>query len=654
MGLGTILGCGDDIVEPPIDMPPRATMESISPVSGMSPLEVTARYTCEDDKGIKSYKIVKNGEIIRDGSTPIDSIVIFMEDGNLREGCTDTGNQTTWYPRGGPKDIQVSQPPAPSYSQIANLTNYVDIDYTATLTNVSEATRKTIRNDTLINTKTITGPNYSETLEDMAKGDYVFVLEADGVKPDTATTNVPDYESEAPDFSGLNLDVNERDSIEVHLPRATDKNTRDNPVPYKGVTPSGVEASLGEFPDDTVLTIKAPEISGPDPVPYSIELAREGSPDKITLEGRVLDVAESGLIWVRNIDFGRGQEGARVIGITPSDQIVVAGFSVSGAPVYGVLGGLDSNGNVKWTRELEQGVGILDIIPSNRNSLFVTGSDGGPPAIRNTLCGEIDGEGTFIIDPILNKFKGTGGMVMQYFNNRIYIGEDKGYMAIADSDCSFLERLTLRENSRISGLSISPDYILASGDFKDTEGAWNVAGFVRKLDRDGNLLWERIYDDALQLRLVEQDGMIYVGSVQLTSYPNSWPMFISQLDQNGSEQWNVSWDGDLEPIYTREQFANSLIPNPSGGVVLIPQLGEIPSGNPDPICCHDFGAWAVGPAGNTLWTLRKDLVHNSFFDISNDAVFDSEGNLIVAGVGGSGDNVTVANSDVTVAKFRIR
>ncbi|HEA46365.1 MAG TPA: PKD domain-containing protein [Candidatus Pacearchaeota archaeon] len=372
-----------------------------------------------------------------------------------------------------------------------------------------------------------------------------------------------------------------------------------------------------------------------------------------TVEAGVEVTSASGPMWVRNIDFGRGQEGAQTIGITPSDQTVVAGFSVSGGAVYGVLGGLDSNGNVKWTRELEQGTNITDLIPSNTNSLFVTGtyrSSGN----ESTLCGEIDSEGTFIIDPVLNKFEGKGGSVIKYFNNKIYIGEYNGDMAVAESDCSFLERLTLRGNSRITGFSINQDYILASGDFNDTEGDWNIAGFVRKLDRDGNLLWERIYDDALEVRLVEQDGMIYVGSVQLTSYPNSWPMFISKLDQKGVEQWNVSWDGDLEPIYTREHFPKSLIPNPSGGVVLIPQLGEIPSGNPDPICCHDFGAWAVGPAGNTLWTLRQDLVHNSFFDISNDAVFDSEGNLIIAGIGGDGDNVTVANSDITVAKFKLR
>ena len=323
--------------------------------------------------------------------------------------------------------------------------------------------------------------------------------------------------------------------------------------------------------------------------------------------------------------------------------------------IYGIFGGLDLNGNVKWNHELEQGTGITDIIPSNVNSFFVTGYHGSP--VQNTLCGEIDDGGAFIIDPVLNKFSGKGGSIIQRFGNMIYIGEFNGDMAIAESDCNFVNRMTLRENSRILGLSVGQDYILASGDFNDTEGSWNSAGFVRKLDREGNLLWERIYDDHLQLRLVEQDGMIYVGGLQLEVSNNPRLMFVSKLDhQTGAEQWKVSWDGDIkDPSYTWGHFVENLIPNPVGGVVLIPQLEELPGSNPHcPIGdqnCWDFGAWAVDPFGNTLWTIRKDF-NNSYWDISDDAVFDGEGNLIIAGRSIPNPEIN-DDTDLTVAKFKL-
>lgn len=295
-GLGLIYGCKDAPTGPliitiePEPNPPTIEL-SVSPSSGISPLETYVAGKCEDpDNDIVDYRVMKgNNTLTR--TNPTDTTI------NLNEGkylfyskCRDgAGNEVT----SDTSYIEVTRPPEPekSLSQTADLSPPISINYTATLINIPEATRKTIRNDTLINTKTITAPNYSETLEDMAKGNYMFVFEADSVvKPDTTQVNVPDYASKAPDLSGLNLGVNERDSIIVHLKRARDDNKEDNPVHYTGVIPSGVEASLGTFPNDTVLTIKAPEIPGPDSLPYSIGLMREGSLDTINLEGRVLDI----------------------------------------------------------------------------------------------------------------------------------------------------------------------------------------------------------------------------------------------------------------------------------------------------------------------------------------------------------------------------
>lgn len=89
------------------DLPPRATTQSISPISGMAPLRVTARYECSDDKGIREYKIIKGERETSNGKNPINTTLIYTQPDSLKLGCTDTGNQTTWFSR----YIRVTQPP---------------------------------------------------------------------------------------------------------------------------------------------------------------------------------------------------------------------------------------------------------------------------------------------------------------------------------------------------------------------------------------------------------------------------------------------------------------------------------------------------------------------------------------------------------------
>ena len=289
LGLGGILACnGDNPIEP--DMPPTIAESYIGPRSGMAPLPVDARLTCEDDKGIREYKTEKGSETTSNGTTPINTSFTFTGPDSLNLGCTDTGGQTKWYR----SYINPTQPPQPTITQTADLVNYVDIKLTLNATNVPEATREHYHNGNLTETRTFTTFPQSETLTDRLIGNWSFIAKAPGVVPDTTVgADVLDYESEAPDLSGVNIDGNERDSTEVHLARATELNTEQRPVKYTGVTATGgVEASIGAFPRDTILKIKWPEIAGPDPVSYSIELTREGSSNIIALEGRVLDVSE--------------------------------------------------------------------------------------------------------------------------------------------------------------------------------------------------------------------------------------------------------------------------------------------------------------------------------------------------------------------------
>ena len=120
-------------------------------------------------------------------------------------------------------------PPEQRISQTATRVNDIGIDYTATLENIPYATRKTLYNGNLVNTRTITGPTYSESIPQNQKGQTCFILEASGVNPDTACINTPNFLPTA-NFSGLQTDINEEDTTRISLEsRFEDKNFEDNP-----------------------------------------------------------------------------------------------------------------------------------------------------------------------------------------------------------------------------------------------------------------------------------------------------------------------------------------------------------------------------------------------------------------------------------------
>lgn len=314
--VSSVFGCGDKgIVDPPLEpnppnYKPQITLEA-SPTSGISPLEEYVLGKCEDPDGqndIADYRVMKGNDILT-RTNPTDTTIILNEgEYSFYSKCIDKAgnevNSDTTY-------VKVSPEPEPpkSISQTAEVIDSINVRYTASFENITQAELE-VRNepkDSLLYTRTITSSPHEETFLGLPKGNNHFILSVPDLTPDTATAPIEDFPSVAPDLSYLNLGVNERDSIIVYLKRAIDKNTADNPVHYNGViSPDGrVEPSIGAFPNDTVLKIKAPEIPGPDPVPYLIELAREGSLEKIILGEEILNLPRiSGQLQNVRTDMG--------------------------------------------------------------------------------------------------------------------------------------------------------------------------------------------------------------------------------------------------------------------------------------------------------------------------------------------------------------
>lgn len=133
-------------------------------------------------------------------------------------------------------------PVVKSIEQSVVLNNYVEIKYSATLSNVDKAELKINKEGVLISTEEIsvasTGTVYQKTYSytvdpKITKGKYEFTLTSDNLEKKNSI-EIPNYNPSINTFA-INLDLNENQEINITLPPPVDKNPEDNPVPVIGV-----------------------------------------------------------------------------------------------------------------------------------------------------------------------------------------------------------------------------------------------------------------------------------------------------------------------------------------------------------------------------------------------------------------------------------
>ncbi len=207
--------------------------------------------------------------------------------------------------------------PQPSLSQTVSLSNFVDINYGATLTNVASATRKTLRDgNSFGNPTTISIPQYNETFNGMQKGNYSFLLEAPNVNSHTATIDVPNYDPTADqslDSMDFTLDERYEGSQKTFDLKGvfTDKNPEDNSDLDNDGIVDGVRITNATSLDGKTqvstngyeLTIKAIGVLGL----YEVKLdfgSQEGGLENTVLTGEILAIPEQIAFWSRRDDNG--------------------------------------------------------------------------------------------------------------------------------------------------------------------------------------------------------------------------------------------------------------------------------------------------------------------------------------------------------------
>ena len=284
----------EEPLAPTMNFPPTAEL-TVNPTQGKTPLETRIILDGEPEQGasITDYILeVPDKRIIK--SSPIDTLMTFKTPGkfNVYGIVKDSRNLNDTA-----KALLNVFPLNPSLSQNLKLVNYVEIEYTAALSDIDSAALKIFKGEDskAFFTENIDNGfkkifNYSD--DKITKGNYKFVLESPKANSQN-TISVPEYAPEAELSSIDSLKFNEGDSIIITLPTPTDKNPEDNPKYEINNSLDGkVTASLNW----NKLKIEAvPEKVGD----YSLQLVlTDGIKEKIkNLEGKLYDLLDvSGIL----------------------------------------------------------------------------------------------------------------------------------------------------------------------------------------------------------------------------------------------------------------------------------------------------------------------------------------------------------------------
>src|SRR3989344_1289781 len=121
LSLVSLSGCDKYPIDPlptELNNPPSSSF-SVSPTSGISPLEVRVQGSCTDiDGDLKEYKIMSGGNVIT-RTNPIDTLVTLTQDASFNSYCADAKGNIS---NAGPVSVTITQPPLP-IEQIAFWSN---------------------------------------------------------------------------------------------------------------------------------------------------------------------------------------------------------------------------------------------------------------------------------------------------------------------------------------------------------------------------------------------------------------------------------------------------------------------------------------------------------------------------------------------------
>jgi len=360
-----------------------------------------------------------------------------------------------------------------------------------------------------------------------------------------------------------------------------------------------------------------------------------------------LDPVNYSLEWNVSYDSGGSNDVVYKI-ISNSDGT----YSFVGAANYGVsddfwLGKIDSSGNLIWNKTYDKS-GYSDIAYSFvklSNGYVIAGSsdDGGFDSV-NFWVVKTDLNGNIVWDYLSNNTLGNNDIAYDIIN------VSDGFVVVGTRDVSFTDKIwvikldlsgnevwnkTLNysdsdNEARAVVLDSDGGYVIAGGVYSDSDFRYNP--LLIKLDSNGNVLWNKIYDFGNDARLFDLEKTSDEGFAVTGYYsPAGSDILLIKLNSTGGMEWNTTYDnGDSE-------IGHSLKQTSDGGFVIA-----------DPTATSG-GGWIIKTNSSGSIEFNQSI-KNDNANVLYSIDLTSDGGFIAAGSTGGG--LPWSNYDALFAKIK--
>jgi Beta-propeller repeat/Bacterial pre-peptidase C-terminal domain len=229
--------------------------------------------------------------------------------------------------------------------------------------------------------------------------------------------------------------------------------------------------------------------------------------------------------------------------------------------------------------------------------------------------------------------------------------EDNIWLAKYDTDGNFLWTQELGSNGYVFSSSLTVD---RTGNVYITGATWgsteeDIDVVLTKYDGNGNLIWNKklgttSYDDSSSVA-VDSNGNVYItGGTQGAlggASAGDFDAWVAKYDSNGNQVWN-------KQLGTNARDSSFGVSFDSNGNVYITGGSEGGLGGNSAL---GVDAWLAkySATGNLLWSKK---LGTSGFDVSNDVVVDSAGNVYITGLtDGVLEGTNAGEVDAWIAKY---
>jgi hypothetical protein len=339
------------------------------------------------------------------------------------------------------------------------------------------------------------------------------------------------------------------------------------------------------------------------------------------------------LLWYKQFTYPEN-DFASQIQITSDNKLVILGYTKSYTQSTGdiLLIKTDISGNLIWRKligssTIDENYTSLQII--NNNTVYLIGGTEKPISNFNIAITKLDTAGNII----WNKLNGNGGQDL--YGNTICQTFDKGYLIGGKANTQgrlwkldstgtiqWSNAFGLNSNTIIKEVKQFTDSNLAyiaNDNYLHSSSNTVKSGILAKVDKNGNLLWERFYrrpsagQQIVQFNgfnFAKDNGFIMTGSVVNifgAPYSNLW---LVKTDSLGNDSSNCMIYIGVKELDNKEVKV-TLYPNPNKGVfsILINNLGN---GE------HVINVSIYDIFGRTIYYGANDISDTESFEIETD------------------------------------